>query len=630
MNTENLLVQAFVYLAAGVISVPIARRLGVGSVLGYLVAGMIIGPFGLDLVGQQTDVMHFAEFGVVMMLFLIGLELEPSKLWTMRGPILGAGGGQVLLTGAAIAGVAIYFGYDWRPATAIGMMLALSSTAIVLQTLEERGWRRTDAGRNIFSVLLFQDIAVIPMLAVMPLLALAGPAAHGDSHGADAHAASPLADLPPVQQGLLVVGAIVGLILIGRFLSRPIFRFIAGSGLREIFTAAALLLVTGIALLMGFVGLSPALGAFVAGVVLSESEFRHELETDIEPFKGLLLGLFFITVGASFDAALIVESPVLLLAAVSGLVAIKFIVLLVIGALGRYPLADNLLFAFALAQGGEFAFVLSSYALTNGVLTNAETSVIIAAVALSMAATPLLLLLYTGVIRPRLRARAARRAEADAIDEADADVIIAGYGRFGQIIGRLLSARGFKLVILDHSASQIELLRKFGNKVYFGDASRVELLRAAGAEHAKLFVCAVDDIQKGLEIVDRVKEHFPHLQILARAVDRRHGFDLMKRDITSFRRESFHSALELAGDALTALGYHPYQAERAKKLFAKYDEQTMRELADSLDNESEYISAVRRRAEQLSDVLSRDQATRPGGEEDQSWEKPPRRPDAEG
>ncbi|MGB3613491.1 MAG: monovalent cation:proton antiporter-2 (CPA2) family protein, partial [Elainellaceae cyanobacterium] len=526
MHSDSFFFQAFIYLLAAVLSVPVAKRLGLGSVLGYLIAGVIIGPFVLGLVGggQQEDVMHFAEFGVVLMLFIIGLELQPSLLWRMRGPILGLGGLQVALTTGAIAGAALLFGLAWPMALAVGMIFALSSTAIVLQTLEEKGMLKTEAGQSAFSVLLFQDIAVIPMLALLPLLApTEAQAAQGSIILV---AAQEGASRPGWQQTLLVMGVVGGIIVAGRFLMRPVFRFIADTRLREIFTATALLLVIGITLLMQLVGLSPALGTFVAGVVLAENEYRHELETNIEPFKGLLLGLFFISVGASINFNILFQQPLLILGLVAGLMAIKAVILFVLGRGFRLTPSSNALFALALAQGGEFGFVLFSFAEQNRVLPANITAPLVVVVALSMALTPLVLIVNERVIQPRFRAPRVEK-EADTIDDGETPVIIAGFGRFGQIVGRLLIANGFEATVLDHDASHIELLRRFGHKVFYGDSSRVDLLHAAGAEHAKLFVVAIDDPDRALKTVDLVQKHFPHLTILARASDRRHAYALI-------------------------------------------------------------------------------------------------------
>ena len=450
MAAEQVFVQTFVYLATAVLCVPLAKRLGLGSVLGYLIGGILIGPHVLGLVGEEgQDVMHFAEFGVVMMLFLIGLELQPRLLWRLRGPILGLGGSQVVVTAAAIAGVGIAAGLAWQVAVAVGASLALSSTAIVLQTLEEKGTLKSDGGQGAFSVLLFQDIAVIPMLALFPLLATLSPG--GGHHGEDSHGPASVTwveGLPAWGQTLAVLAAVALIVVAGLFLVRPILRYIARARLREIFTAAALLLVIGIALLMTKVGLSPALGTFLAGVVLANSEYRHQLESDVEPFKGLLLGVFFIAVGSAIDFELIGSSPGLIAMLVGGLLLLKFVVLLALGRAARMGVDQNLLFAFALAQGGEFAFVLFSFGVQNGVVPQDVASPLIAAVAVTMALTPLLLLVEERGIRPRVGTRTVATREPDAIDEEN-PVIIAGFGNFGNVVGRLLRANGIGATVLE-------------------------------------------------------------------------------------------------------------------------------------------------------------------------------------
>jgi monovalent cation:proton antiporter-2 (CPA2) family protein len=608
MHNQDFFFQAFVYLVAAVLSVPIAKRLGLGSVLGYLIAGVIIGPFGLRFVGDEgSDVMHFAEFGVVMMLFLIGLELQPALLWRLRGPILGLGGLQVAVTSLIIAVISFIVGLSWQMALAVGAILSLSSTAIVLQTLKEKGLMKTEAGQSSFSVLLFQDIAVIPMLALLPLLAmgngsLVSLAANGvifvkaqAEHGA----------VSGWQQALLVMAAVGGIIIAGRFLMRPVFRFIADTRLRELFTATALLLVIGIALAMQKVGLSPALGTFVAGVVLAENEYRHELETDIEPFKGLLLGLFFISVGASIDFNLLIQQPFLILGLVIGLAIAKFAVLLGLGRFFRLELSQNLLFAFALAQGGEFAFVLFSFATQNNVLPSAVAESLVAVVALSMVLTPLTLIIHDRLVQPRFTTSASER-EADEIDDGETPVIIAGFGRFGQIVGRLLIANGFTATILEHNPGHIELLRRFGSKVFYGDASRIDLLHAAGAQHAKLFVVAIDDPEKTLHIVDLVRKHFPHLKILARASDRRHAYELIRRGVEVIERETFGSALEMGVEALKLLGIRSYKAHRSAHTFKHHDEQALREMANLVGDEKVIVARSRQLARDLEQLLQSD------------------------
>jgi len=608
MHNEDFFFQAFVYLVAAVLSVLIAKRLGLGSVLGYLVAGVIIGPFVLGFVGQEgDDVMHFAEFGVVMMLFLIGLELQPALLWRLRVPILGLGGLQVGVTTLGLAAISFLFGLSWQMALAVGMILSLSSTAIVLQTLNEKGLMRTEAGQSSFSVLLFQDIAVIPMLALLPLLAgVESSSASLATNGVlfvEQTAAQGTA-LLPWQQALLVMGTVGGIIAGGRFLMRPVFRFIAASRSREIFTATALLLVIGVALAMQQVGLSPALGTFVAGVVLAENEYRHELESDIEPFKGLLLGLFFISVGASINFNLLIQQPLLILGLVLSLAIVKFILLLGLGRLFQLELSQNLLFAFALAQGGEFAFVLFSFAAQSQVLAPAVVELLVVVVAMSMILTPLLIILYDRLVLSL--ATSAPEREADAIDDNENPVIIVGFGRFGQIVGRLLIANGFKATLLEQNPGQIELLRRFGWKIFYGDASRLDLLHVAGAEQAKLIVLAIDEREKMLHIIDLVHKHFPHLKILARAIDRRHAFELIRREVDVVERETFSAALEMGVEALKLLGFRSHRAHRAAYTFKYHDEQALEEMAHIMGDEAVLVARSRQLAKDLEHLLRSD------------------------
>lgn len=594
-----MLAASMIYLCAAVISVPIAKRLGLGSVLGYLLAGILIGPFALKLVDNQTDVMHFAEFGVVMMLFLIGLELRPGLLWGLRKTILGLGGLQVIVTAAlATIFIVILSTLHWKTALAIGLAIALSSTAIVIQSLSEKGLLKTQAGKNAFSVLLFQDIAVIPILALLPLLAVFEVA----SGNSETHQ-SIIAHYPVWAQIGITVGIILSLVLGGKYLSAPVFRFIAETHLREIFTAFALLIVVAIAVLMQAFGLSPALGTFIAGVVLAESEFRHELEVDIEPFKGMLLGLFFITVGANIDFSVLIESPLFISGAVVGLILLKALVLASLGIIFKMGNKQGFLFTFALAQGGEFAFVITSTGMNFGVFNYQISNTLTVVVALSMLISPLLIIFYEWFLsRPKQADKKDEKAEI----EPTCNAIIAGYGRFGQIIGRLLDSQGFHLTILDHSPSQIDLLRRFGNKVYYGDASRKELLDAAGADEAQILVIAVDEPDKTLEIVKTAQKYYPHLRILARAIDRRHAYELIRAEIAGYQRETFDSALRLGIQALTELGLDHQEAENAGKMFAVHDQQSLTMLASLWGDDKSYGAAVRQRMEDLKQVLQRD------------------------
>jgi monovalent cation:proton antiporter-2 (CPA2) family protein len=601
---SDIFSQAIVYLVAAVLAVPIAKRLGLGSALGYLLAGVIIGPFILGLVGEEgQDVMHFAEFGVVLMLFLVGLELEPAVLWRMRVPILGLGGSQVVISTLVIATIAFSFGLEWQSALAIGMILSLSSTAIVLQTLKEKGWMNTEAGRGGFSVLLFQDIAVIPMLAILPFLAVPGlgqEAADLATHGATQ-------DRPGWLQALLILGNVGGIVIGGRFLMRPIFRWIASTRSHELFIATALALIVGITLGMEYVGLSPALGTFLAGVVLAESEFRHELEATIEPFKGLLLGLFFMAVGASIDFNIVASEPLLILSLVAGLIAVKLFVLLLLGRLFRLNLADNLMFAFMLAQGGEFAFLLFSFATENNAISTELTNLLIVVVVLTMAITPLMIIAYESLLRPRFVGCVSGKPEEDEeMDTQDKGVIVAGYGRFGQIVSRLLTADGINTTLLDHDSGQIEMTGRFGYKVFYGDASRVELLKAAGADNARLLVIAIDDRSKAVQMVTSAKQFFPQLKLLARAYDRSHAYELMDAGADIITRETFGSALIMGEEALKLLGYENSQAYRVMRTFKRHDELGLQKLYEVWGDDHAYGLRVRQNVEDLEQVLKDD------------------------
>ncbi|MGI8438034.1 MAG: monovalent cation:proton antiporter-2 (CPA2) family protein [Chthoniobacterales bacterium] len=592
--------QAFIYLLAAVISVPLAKRLGLGSVLGYLLAGIVIGPFCLRLVGSQAgDVMHIAEFGVVMMLFVIGLELRPAMLWKMRGPIVGMGGVQVLATSAVVAAAAVMLGFSWQIGIAVGLIIAMSSTAIVLQLLNETDQMRTAGGKAAFAVLLFQDMAVLPILALLPLLATFAPNEESRVE------LSAISKLPGWQHALLVLAAIAAVIFAGRFLLRPFFRYIAATHLREMFTVTALLLVVGIALLMQRVGLSPALGAFLAGVVLAESEYRHQLEADIEPFKGLLLGLFFISVGAGINLALIAHHPSTIALLVVGMLVVKFLVLLSVSRVGRLEPTQRYLFAFALAQGGEFAFVLCAFAAQNGVLTAEVANLLVASVALTMAAAPLLMTINERLVQPRFSSVLPLR-EPDEIDERDNPVILAGVGRFGHIVARLLRANGIGTTVLDSDADQVETLRRFGLKSFYGDATRLDLLRTAGAERARLFIVAIDNEEKALELIDLVQENFPHLRILARATSRQHAYEILRKGVDDVYRETLGSALDLGTGALVALGVTEERAIRAAKLLREHDEVSVREMAKWEGDEAGYTSLARKHIENLERALASD------------------------
>jgi len=614
---QSFLTQTLFYLGAAVISVPIAKRLGLGSVLGYLIAGVIIGPHALSLIGAQADVMQFAEFGVVILLFLIGLEVQPSTLWDMRKAIFGLGGAQVTGTALSVAGVSMLLGLPWQTALAVGLVLAMSSTAIVLQTLDEKGLRQGPVGRAAFGVLLLQDLAVIPMFALLPLLATVAPPAHAVEAG---HGASLVAHLPIWAQGLSVFAAVGAVVGGGRYLVRPLFRFIAKARLREIFTASALLIVVGVASLMQMVGLSPALGAFLAGVVLAESEFRRELETDIEPFRGLLLGLFFITVGAGVDLPLIASQPLTLIGLVLGLMVLKFLVMLGLARLFGAPLRGAAAVATALAQGGEFAFVLLTFTVGAGVIGETLAALLTAAVAVSMALTPLAMILYERVSAALDAAIPDVTPETGDFDDGEPDIIIAGFGRFGQITGRLLTANGFRSTVLDSDIEQIDLLRRFGRRVHYGDATRMDLLRAAGIERARMLIVALDDREKTVELVETARKAFPDLVILARAWDRRHAYDLLANGADAVERETFESALALGQTALQKLGFRAHRAHRAASFFRRHDRRTFEELRPVWGQEEAYILASRDAAQTMDKLLAADLSRMRPGDAGGAWD----------
>ena len=540
----DFLMLAFVFLVAGVIAVPIASRLGLGSVLGYLIAGIIIGPILALLHVDVVSIQHFAEFGVVMMLFLVGLELEPKMLWAMRGRLLGLGGGQVGLTTLAVTAVAMLFDLPFTIALAIGLVLALSSTAIVLQTLNEKGLMKSDGGQSSFSVLLFQDIAVIPMLALIPLLAIPELKNALSNHASDDHgtAMSLVDGLNGWQTGLVTIGAIAAVGLGGNFLTGPIFRFIAAAKLRELFVATALMMVVGIALLMSLVGLSPALGTFLAGVVLANSEYRHELESDIEPFKGLLLGLFFMTVGAGINFVLLFENFSTIMGLTIGLMALKIIVLLILAYVFKIRAGDKWLFALGLSQAGEFGFVLISFTVANAVIPQAIAEPLLLIVAMSMLLTPALFILYERVIVPRFNTTLKR--EADEITE-QSHIVIAGHGRVGGIVSRMLRAAGHAPTVIDFSSKQLDMLSRFGIRAYFGDATRPDMLHAAGMHQAKIFVIAIDDKERITELVKYVQHHYPNVHVVTRAMDRDHVYNLWAAGSRDIIRETYDSSLRM-------------------------------------------------------------------------------------
>lgn len=596
---QLFLLQLFIFLAAAAIAVPVAKKLGLGSVLGYLVAGIIIGPFGASLIQDVEDIMHFTEFGVVMMLFLVGLELRPSLLWKMRFPILGVGGTQVLLTAAIFTSACLYF-LPWQQALAIGLILSLSSTAIILQTLQEKGLIGTGVGNTIFSVLLFQDLAVIPMLAALPLL---GAAVIAEGHHHEA-ALIDISSLPAYLRALVTAGAVSFILITGKYACGPVFREIAATRLREVFVAAALSLVIGTSVLMLAVGLSPALGAFLAGVVLSGSEFRHELESDIEPFKGLLLGIFFISIGASLNFSLIGKHFIFISLTVIALMLSKWLILLLISKVFRIAKADRSLFAVALAQGGEFAFILFQLAKSNGVLPSSIIELLISSVAISMFLTPVAFILHEKFVTKEPEEKPIQAH--DPITQNGQKVILAGFGRLGTDVGRFLLSAGIKPIIIDHDVNNVNILRKFGFEVYYGDITRLDLLESAGANEAELLIVAIGAAKNSTKLIQVAKKHFPHLKIVANAIDRETAFEMMDLGLDNIHRELFGSALELGQAAMRELGIDPYKAHRLALIFKKKDQEMMPELYALRGEEDSYISNYQQYHENLEKLMELD------------------------
>lgn len=582
---------ALVYLAAAVIAVPLAKALGLGSIIGYLGAGILIGPWGLKLVTDPADMLHFAEFGVVLMLFLVGLELEPRRLWALRKPIFGWGSVQLFGSALLMAALGVALGVDWRLALVAGLGLGMSSTAIGLGVLAERNLMATTSGQSVLSVALLQDVAAIPILALVPLLAVSG-GVHAQEGGAALAAAK-------------AVGVIAAIVLGGRLLLRPALRWIARSKTPEIFTAASLLLVVATAALMQAVGLSMALGAFLAGVLLAESEYRRELETDIEPFKGLLLGLFFIAVGMSIDFAVVMERPGLILALVAGFLLLKALVLWAMARTMPLPVPERPVFIILLAQGGEFGFVVFQTAAQAGVVSAPVSSLLVAVVAISMLFTPLLLVAADRFWIPRLAGT--RRADVPEIAEPQNEsVIIAGFGRYGQIVGRLLYANGVTPTVLDHDAEQIEAMRRFGWRVFYGDATRLDLLRVAGAEKAKVLVLAIDDVEQSVAVARMVREHFPQLVIVARARNVRHLYALRDAGVMHIERETLESALVSGRSALEQLGWEPHHARTLAMRFRAHNIAQVLSMAPHWKDEARLITAAKQGRQQLEEQFAQE------------------------
>ncbi|MBC7603736.1 MAG: glutathione-regulated potassium-efflux system protein KefC [Ramlibacter sp.] len=587
------LINSLIYLGAAVFVVPLSRALGLGSIIGYLAAGIAIGPWGLRLVTNVQDILHFAEFGVVLMLFLVGLELEAKRLWALRRPIFGWGSAQVAGCAVLLCGAAIAAGVPWRIALVASLGLALSSTAIALQVMSERNLLPTSSGQAGFSILLFQDVAAIPILALLPLL---GTATGNESAGSSAWF-----------EALKAVGVVAGIIVGGRLLLRPLLRWIAKSNTPEIFTAASLLLVVAIAALMQLVGMSMALGAFLAGVLLAESEYRRELETDIEPFKGLLLGLFFIAVGMSIDFGVLLKSPGLMAIVVLAFMAVKGVVIYSLARAMKLPMQERPVFTLLLTQGGEFAFVVFQAATGANILAPETSSLLIGAVAVSMLLSPLVLVAIDKVLLPRWANSNVPQLD-EISEQQNAPVIIAGFGRYGQIIGRLLNAQGIAATVLDHDADMIEAARSFGYKVFYGDATRLDLLRTAGAGTARIMVIAVDDTEQSLAIADLAREHFPHLELIARARDVTHWNRLRERGITRVEREVFEASLRSARTVLEVLGYSAHEARTLAVRFRQHNIELFEKMHPFYKDRAKLIAVVKQGRQQLEEQMAQERA----------------------
>lgn len=586
---NNLLLAIFVLLAASVALVPLAKAAGLGTVLGYLAAGVLIGPYGLRLVADTDTIRHIAEFGIVMMLFLIGLDLQPREMWRMRHKVLGLGVTQIIVTSAVITLLLTLTGMSWNVAIIMALALSMSSTAIAMQTVEQRGITATDTGRASLAVLLVQDVAIIPVLAAIPLLAIASSGAAIDAEVNQAVAAleNPVDWLMP----LSVVGAFIAALLAGRYLVHPLLGYVARTGVREAFTATGLAMVVGAAFVTQQLGLPPALGGFIGGVLLTDSEYRHELVSNLEPFKGLLLGLFFISVGMSIAFSVLATDPIRITIIVIGLVAIKMVVLFALASMFRMHFADRMLFAVMLSQAGEFAFVVLQLARTKNAIATADYDIMSVVVALSMVTTPLLLFIFDKLIAPRLHGRITPPPD-ESIDE-QRKIVMLGYGRFGQIVTRMLRAQGFEMTLIDDDPVQIALVRRFGVKVFYGDAARLDLLHAAGVQRADLVVIAVGGRDRILAVARNVHRHFPHVTVAARAVDRGHAHELMAMGIEVFERETFLSAINLGAKVLVRLGYDTDEAERLARAFEEHDNQLLQDSFAVRGDEQAYIGMVR-------------------------------------
>lgn len=601
--TGSILLQAIVFLAGAVVCVPIAKRFGLSAVLGYLLAGILIGPFLLGFVGEEgEDILHFAEFGVVMMLFLIGLEIEPRNFWNMRKTIVGMGGLQVVVTMGLSFLMFILMGYEWKVALAISMAVALSSTAIVLQTLKEKGLMNTTAGAASFSILLFQDIIVIFMLGALPLLSVASHGAESDDHHGSINL---LENLPLGLQTLVIISSVALVVLVGRYLFVPILRLVAKTGVRELLIASALLIVLAISFLMELAGLSPALGAFLGGVVLATSEFKHELESTLEPFKDLLLGLFFMAVGASINFVVVSENPLMISGLVIGIILLKALVLFIVGAAFKMKLDQRLLMTVSLAQIGEFAFVLFSFAFQLEILGRAVTDMMLVVTAISMTLTPILAILNERLVLPRFGTKESVERPMDEVEKRS-KVIIVGFGHFGNTVGRFLRAFGVEPTVLDFDSNRVDFLRKMGFKVFYGDASRMDLLESAGIAEADILITTIGNPGVTADLVKQVRKKYPHVKLMVRAQNRYDAYELLNIGVENVYRESLDTSVKLASDVLSEMGFRKYTLHRQAQQFIRSDEESLRRLASQPRNEAAYIFKARQEIAAQEKLLEED------------------------
>lgn len=614
--TGSILLQAIVFLAGAVVCVPIAKRFGLSAVLGYLLAGILIGPFLLGFVGEEgEDILHFAEFGVVMMLFLIGLEIEPRNFWNMRKTIVGMGGLQVVVTMGLSFLMFILMGYEWKVALAISMAVALSSTAIVLQTLKEKGLMNTTAGAASFSILLFQDIIVIFMLGALPLLSVASHGAESDDHHGSINL---LENLPLGLQTLVIISSVALVVLAGRYLFVPILRLVAKTGVRELLIASALLIVLAISFLMELAGLSPALGAFLGGVVLATSEFKHELESTLEPFKDLLLGLFFMAVGASINFVVVSENPLMISGLVIGIILLKALVLFIVGAAFKMKLDQRLLMTVSLAQIGEFAFVLFSFAFQLEILGRAVTDMMLVVTAISMTLTPILAILNERLVLPRFGTKESVERPMDEVEKRS-KVIIVGFGHFGNTVGRFLRAFGVEPTVLDFDSNRVDFLRKMGFKVFYGDASRMDLLESAGIAEADILITTIGNPGVTADLVKQVRKKYPHVKLMVRAQNRYDAYELLNIGVENVYRESLDTSVKLASDVLSEMGFRKYTLHRQAQQFIRSDEESLRRLASQPRNEAAYIFKARQEIAAQEKLLEEDRR-RDLIEDDHLWD----------